>query len=88
MHTNDPGKAIQYALELGELDAIKIDNMFEEAREREAKKAEAAQQAEPKEYGIVAVALGEGLAINYSGGDSMPQDVADWLAANGVNAAQ
>ncbi|HJC07676.1 MAG TPA: hypothetical protein H9706_01615 [Candidatus Gemmiger stercorigallinarum] len=32
--------------------------------------------------------LGEGLAINYSGGDSMPQDVADWLAANGVNAAQ
>lgn len=58
VHTNDPGKAIQYALELGELDAIKIDNMFEEAREREAKKAE----AEPKEYGIVAVALGEGLA--------------------------
>ena len=32
--------------------------------------------------------LGEGLAINYSGGDSMPQDVANWLAANGVNAAQ
>ena len=64
VHTNDPGKAIQYALELGELDAIKIDNMFEEAREREAKKAEAeaAKQAEPKEYGIVAVALGEGLA--------------------------
>lgn len=62
VHTNDPGKALQYALELGELDAIKIDNMFEEAREREAKKAEAAQQAEPKEYGIVAVALGEGLA--------------------------
>ena len=61
VHTNDPGKALQYALELGELDAIKIDNMFEEAREREAKKAEAAQQAEPKEYGIVAVALGEGL---------------------------
>ena len=62
VHTNEPGKAIQYAMELGELDAIKIDNMFEEAREREAKKAEAAKQAEPKEYGIVAVALGEGLA--------------------------
>lgn len=28
--------------------------------------------------------LGEGLAIHYSGGSSMPQDVADWLAANGV----
>ncbi len=65
VHTNEPGKALQYALELGELDAIKIDNMFEEAREREEKMAQAAEakkQAEMKEYGIVAVALGEGLA--------------------------
>ena len=65
VHTNDPGKALQYALELGELDAIKIDNMFEEAREREEKAAQAAEakkQAEMKEYGIVAVALGEGLS--------------------------
>ena len=60
VHTNDPGKAIQYALELGELDALKIDNMFEEARERQAKRQEAeeAKKAELKEYGIVAVALG------------------------------
>ena len=65
VHTNEPGKALQYALELGELDAIKIDNMFEEAREREEKMAQAAEakkQAEMKEYGIVAVALGDGLA--------------------------
>ena len=61
VHTNDPGKAIQYALELGELDAIKIDNMFEEAREREQKRAQA-QEAQMKEYGVVAVALGAGLA--------------------------
>ena len=63
VHTNDPGKAIQYALELGELDALKIDNMFEEAREREAKRREAEEvkKAELKEYGIVAVALGDGL---------------------------
>ena len=61
VHTNEPGKALQYALELGELDAIKIDNMFEEAREREAKRAEA-EAARQKEYGIVAVALGEGLS--------------------------
>ncbi|MBQ8507318.1 MAG: DAK2 domain-containing protein [Clostridia bacterium] len=60
VHTNEPGKALQYALELGELDAIKIDNMFEEAREREAKRAEA-EAAKQKEYGIVAVALGDGL---------------------------
>ena len=61
VHTNDPGKAIQYALELGELDAIKIDNMFEEAREREAARAEA-EAARAKEYGVVAVALGDGLS--------------------------
>ena len=63
VHTNEPGKALQYALELGELDSIKIDNMFEERRERDAKMAEeaAAKAAEQKEYGIVAVALGEGL---------------------------
>ena len=59
VHTNEPGKVLQMALELGELDAIKIDNMFEEARERLAKR-EAAQK-ELKEFGMVAVALGEGL---------------------------
>lgn len=63
VHTNDPGKAMQYALELGELDAIKVDNMFEEAREREAKRAAAAEAEAKKlkEYGVVAVALGEGI---------------------------
>ena len=63
VHTNDPGKAMQYALELGELDAIKVDNMFEEAREREAKRAAAAAEEAKKlkEYGVVAVALGEGI---------------------------
>ena len=64
VHTDDPGKALQMALELGELDAIKIDNMREEARERQAKReAELAEtQKQEKEYGIVSVALGEGLA--------------------------
>ena len=63
VHTNEPGKALQYALELGELDAIKIDNMMEERRQRDAELAEqaAAKVAEQKDYGIVAVALGEGL---------------------------
>ena len=66
VHTNEPGKALQYALELGELDSIKIDNMFEERRARDAKLAEEAAAApeeavEEKPYGIVAVALGAGL---------------------------
>lgn len=28
--------------------------------------------------------MGEGLAINYSGGDSMPDDVTSWLKTNGI----
>lgn len=60
VHTNDPGKALQMALELGELDAIKIDNMLEEHRERQAK-MEAQAAAQPKKFGMVAVALGDGL---------------------------
>jgi hypothetical protein len=28
--------------------------------------------------------MGEGLAINYSGGESMPQDVSGWLDSNGI----
>ncbi len=60
VHTNEPGKALQMALELGELDAIKIDNMFEEARERQ-EKLRAAQERQMKEFGLVAVALGPGL---------------------------
>ena len=58
VHTNEPGRALQMALELGELDAIKIDNMLEEFRERMAKKP---PEPELKEYGTVAVALGNGL---------------------------
>ena len=34
--TNEPGKALQYALELGELDSIRIENLYEERRAREA----------------------------------------------------
>ena len=30
-------------------------------------------------------ALGQGLSIHYSGGASMPQDVADWLETNGIS---
>ena len=60
VHTNEPGKALQWALELGELDNLKIDNMLEERREVERKKAEAAAQEFVKDYGIVAVALGDG----------------------------
>ena len=98
VHTNEPGKALQYALELGELDAIKIDNMMEERREREAKQAAeaAAKAAEQKDYGIVAVALGEGLTEIFrnlnvdqvvDGGQTMNPSIQDLAkAADATNA--
>ncbi len=73
VHTNDPGKAIQMALELGELDAIKIDNMFEEARERQAKRQAAEREMKP--FGIVSVALGPGLVNIF--GDLQVDQVVD-----------
>ena len=30
--------------------------------------------------------LGEGLSVHYSGGASLPEDVAAWLEANGISA--
>lgn len=29
-------------------------------------------------------AMGEALSVHYSGGSSMPEDVADWLRENGI----
>ncbi len=57
VHTNTPGVALSYALELGELDRIKIENMLEENRTLKAK-----MEAEKKEMGMLAICSGEGLA--------------------------
>ena len=110
VHTNEPGKALNYACELGEMVNLKIDNMAEERRERlraaeEAQKAaeqkrqeeEAAQEAEPlKDYGMVAVSLGEGFSSIFSdlgvdhiveGGQTMNPSIEDILdAVSGVGA--
>ena len=61
VHTNDPGKALQQALALGELIGIKIDNMVQQRRDNQAKKG-AEEPAEEKEYGIVAVSQGDGFS--------------------------
>ncbi len=55
VHTNDPGKALQFALELGELDRIKIENMVQQHREIVEEQAK-----NLKEIGVVAIASGEG----------------------------
>lgn len=57
VHTNTPGIALSYALELGELDRIKIENMLEENSQLKAK-----LEAEKKEMGMLAICSGEGLA--------------------------
>jgi len=58
VHTNEPNKALGYALELGELYNLKIENMREQNREL-MKKAKAVE--ETKEIGMIAVAPGDGL---------------------------
>ncbi|MDR1263053.1 MAG: DAK2 domain-containing protein [Oscillospiraceae bacterium] len=58
VHTNDPGKALQAGLMLGELTGLKIENMVEQRRERIARQA--VESAKEHEYGVVAVSQGEG----------------------------
>ena len=59
VHTNEPNKALGYALELGDLFNLKIENMREQNREL-MKKAQAVE--ETKEIGMISVAPGDGLA--------------------------
>ena len=56
VHTNQPGVALTKALELGELDKLKIENMLEQNRALMKKYEE-----EKKTMGMMAVSAGEGL---------------------------
>lgn len=103
VHTNEPGNAIQKGLSYGALTSMKIDNMREEHQEKlfkEAQKQEEQEQPkaqEPrKEYGFVAVSIGEGLneifhglGVDYliEGGQTMNPSTEDMLnAIDNVNA--
>ncbi len=87
VHSNEPNKALEYALELGELYNLKIENMREQNREIKKK---ANVMEETKEHGMVAVAPGDGLADIYRdlgvdeiivGGQTMNPSAADIAAA-------
>lgn len=92
VHTNTPGVALSYALELGELDRIKIENMLEENRALKKK-----LEAEKKDMGMLAICAGSGLEEIFKdlmcdrvieGGQTMnpsAQDIAD--AVQKINAA-
>ena len=70
-HTDNPGNALEYGVELGEIIHVQIDNLAEMKRALEAEKnppEEAAPAAEEipqdlgpeKDYGMVAISLGDG----------------------------
>lgn len=89
VHTNEPNKAIGYALELGEIWNIKIENMLEQNREL---KKNLGKVEELKPMGMVAVAPGEGIADLFTdltvdsiikGGQTMNPSAAD--ISNAVN---
>ncbi len=62
VHSNAPGKILQLALRLGELDKLKIENMREQNRELKAAKLRS-----EKEQGLVAVSAGAGLDAVFTG---------------------
>ena len=84
VHTNNPGQALSKALQLGEIDKVKIENMLEENRELIKK-----YEAEKKELGMLSICSGEGIAAIFKdinvdrvieGGQTMnpsAQDIAD-----------
>ncbi|MGQ9779153.1 MAG: DAK2 domain-containing protein [Bacillota bacterium] len=66
LHTNNPGLILDYAVRLGEMSEIQINNMVEQSQQRlerlkQARAAETEAASEPKEIGIVAVVMGDGL---------------------------
>lgn len=98
VHTNDPGLALSKGLSYGNLSRIKIDNMREEHQEKLFKDslklaAEQAKAHEPKitkEFGVISVCAGEGLAkifkdlnVDYviQGGQTMNPSTDDFLKA-------
>lgn len=63
LHTNDPGKALQYALDLGEMTDLEIINIRWQRKDEERKRIEEERKNEPpKKYGMVSVSLGNGFS--------------------------
>ena len=91
VHTNQPGLALTKALQIGELDKLKIENMLEQNRALIKKYEE-----EKKEMGMMSVSAGEGITSIFKdltvdavieGGQSMnpsASDIAD--AVQRINA--
>lgn len=95
IHTNEPGTVLNYAMKLGELSKIKIDNMREQHRsiiDEEASEVVEEVKADiiEKEYGIITVAAGDGITgvfkdlgvdVVIEGGQTMNPSTQDILDA-------
>ena len=104
VHTNHPGQAFEKGLTLGYMSNMKVDNMrlehhekvIKQAEREEAARQEAARQAEKekqqpkKQYGFIAVSMGDGLkefftelGVDYviEGGQTMNPSTEDMLNA-------
>ena len=102
IHTDNPGLALEYGVELAEMSEIRIDNLSEMKRQydqennpdidAEEDKASNQEATPEKQYGFVAVSLGEGFSKFFKdlnvdqiveGGQTMNPSVDDLL--NAVN---
>ena len=96
VHTEDPGLVMQEGLKYGSLVKVKVDNMRNQHEAQVEKEEKAIKPAQEKEYAIIAVVAGEGLAeifkaqgVDYiiSGGQTMNPSTEDFIkAAEQVNA--
>lgn len=96
VHTEDPGLVIQEGLKYGALAKVKVDNMRHQHDAQVQKVDVEDQPRETKEYGLIAVVAGDGLAeifksqgVDYiiSGGQTMNPSTEDIVKAiESVNA--
>ncbi len=75
VHTNEPGKALNFGVTLGELVNLKIENMIQQRRDKAEAQQENKKNGPPKASGILTVSVGAGFdAIFHDlGGDQIVQ---------------
>lgn len=90
VHTEDPGLVMQEGLKYGSLVKVKVDNMRNQHEAQVEKEERQAKPVEEKEYAIIAVVAGDGLADIFkaqgvdciiSGGQTMNPSTEDFVKA-------
>lgn len=92
VHTLHPGSVLTYAQQFGEFIKLKIENMTEQhtTLQEQGKAPDEVKKEKPKEFAIIAVAVGEGVEKLFkeyradyivSGGQTMNPSTEDFVAA-------